>query len=225
MKKSKFMVQDYPELIKYFASVNPIHLFLYVLPVVLVISSVMNSYNMNFSVIFFLFGMIYWTFLEYLIHRYLYHSHFKNRIVNYFIGSFHLYHHANLKDHRVLNSGLLMILIVAPTVVAPFLLFLNLSQVLSIMLGLSSFYYIYECVHYLIHYREYRSGYMAYIQKYHMQHHQHSPNKNFGNTSHIWDLLLGTYDPKYKEYRMSLKVKESLITNSSKVFEGFQNNI
>lgn len=212
MKKSKYMIQDHPGLIKYFASVNPIHLFIYVLPIIAIITTFMTRNDMSFSLLAFALGVIYWSYLEYAIHRYLYHTNFKNKLVNYFVGSFHLYHHSNLKDHRVLNSGLLMVLFVTPTVVSPFLLIMNLSSVLSMALGLICFYYIYECVHYLIHYREYKNGYMAYIQKYHLQHHCFSPNKNFGNTSHLWDYLLGTYDERYKNYKMSEKIKETLIT-------------
>jgi sterol desaturase/sphingolipid hydroxylase (fatty acid hydroxylase superfamily) len=52
---------------------------------------------------------------------------------------------------------------------------------------------------------------MAYIQSYHFHHHDKAPNKNFGNTSHFWDLLLGTYDERYKTYKMPESSEVSLI--------------
>ena len=210
--KKKFIIQDFPIIIRLFASVNPIHLFIYVIPVLIAINIYMSNNGLLLSVLSFALGAVYWTFLEYFIHRYIYHTNFKSKFLTYTIGSFHLYHHSNLKDHSVLNSGFLIIAIGAPIVTLPFFLLFSLSNCLSIFMGLVCAYYIYECVHYLIHYREYKSGYMQYIQKYHMQHHCSSPNKNFGNTSHFWDVLFGTYDSRYKSYKMSKSIQESLIT-------------
>jgi 4-hydroxysphinganine ceramide fatty acyl 2-hydroxylase len=210
--KNKYMIQDYPELIKYFASMNPLHLFFYVIPMIFGLNYLMMTFDLEFSVICFGLGVIYWSFLEYAIHRFLYHVTFKNKIFQYFIGSFHLYHHSDMGDHRVLNAGLLMVGVVTPIVLSPFLLIFSLGQVLSMAYGLIFFYYCYECVHYLIHYREYKTGYMAYIQKYHMLHHTHAPLKNFGNTSHIWDIVFRTYDARYKNYELSEKSLSTMIT-------------
>lgn len=205
---SKFMIQDYPELIKFFASVNPLHLSVYVIAFIFGV----NYYLNDFSLALYGLGILYWSFLEYSIHRWVYHTNFKNKFLKYFLGSFHQYHHSNLKDHRILNSGLLMILVLTPAILSPFTLILNKDQLLSMTLGLISYYFIYECVHFLIHYREYRSGYMKFIQQYHMHHHDFAPLKNFGNTTALWDILLGTYDANYKNYFFTPRVKESLIT-------------
>lgn len=48
-----------------------------------------------------------------------------------------------------------------------------------------------------------------------MHHHDKAPNKNFGNTSHLWDVLLGTYDPQYVVYEMSTKTEDTLITSKA----------
>jgi sterol desaturase/sphingolipid hydroxylase (fatty acid hydroxylase superfamily) len=214
--KSRFMIQDYPKLIKYFASVNPLHLFLYVMPVIFFINMELDRTLNQLSVLGFLAGVLYWTFLEYAIHRWAYHTHFKNKFLVYFLGSFHAYHHSDMSDHRILNSGFLMITMITPTVLLPFLLFFNYSIVLSMGLGLASAYYIYECVHYLIHYREYKTGYMAYIQKYHLHHHDFAPHKNFGNSSHLWDIIFQTISPRYIDYKMSEKTRKTLITFKQK---------
>jgi sterol desaturase/sphingolipid hydroxylase (fatty acid hydroxylase superfamily) len=214
MKQSQFMIQDRPELVKYFASKNPGHLFLFVLPLwYLSLKFIFLSDVSSGSIIIaFIVGVIYWTFLEYGIHRWIYHTHFKTRILSYFLGSFHLYHHKEVGDRRVYNSGFLMIYLLTPVVLSPFLLITQDFGILSgLILGLSIAYYFYECVHFLIHYKKFESGYMAYIQSYHFHHHDKAPNKNFGNTSHLWDFLLGSYDERYKTYKMPAKSEVSLI--------------
>jgi sterol desaturase/sphingolipid hydroxylase (fatty acid hydroxylase superfamily) len=214
MKQSQFMIQDRPELVKYFASKNPGHLFLFVLPLWYFSSNFISSSDVSSGLILisFIVGAIYWTFLEYAIHRWVYHTHFKTRILSYFLGSFHLYHHKEVGDRRVYNSGFLMIYLVTPLVISPFLLVTrDLGIIGALVLGLSAAYFIYECVHFLIHYKKFELGYMAYIQSYHFHHHDKAPNKNFGNTSHFWDLLLGTYDERYKTYIMPARSEVSLI--------------
>ncbi len=213
-RNSKFMIEDRSNLIKYFASVNPLHLFFYVLPVIFILNYFLAIRNEIASLTFILIGVLYWSLIEYVIHRFIYHQKFKSKAFNYFIGSFHQYHHKKMSDHRVLNSGFLMICLILPIVLSPLMLIFHIQSVLSIGLGLSIGYYLYECVHYFIHYRQYCSGYMSYIQKYHMHHHKKSPMKNFGNTTHLWDYIFNTYDRTYKSYKLDKKTLSTLIVNS-----------
>lgn len=215
MKKSQFMIMDYPGLVKYFASRNPVHLLVFVSPLWafalhFMLKSDTNAFVMGLMA---LSGVLYWTFIEYAIHRWAYHTHFKSRIINYFLGSFHMYHHKDMSDRRVYNAGFLMVYFMTPAVLSPVLLVTRDPGILaSLTLGLTVSYYFYEWVHFSLHYKEFEGGYLSYIQKYHFHHHDKSPNKNFGNTSHIWDVLLGTYDPKYKNYKMTEQTKKTLIT-------------
>lgn len=215
MKRSQFMIMDYPHLVKYFASKNPIALILKLVPLWVLFTYFILSQNVSLgSIIFsFLLGIFYWTFLEYFIHRYVYHPFYKSKLVYYFLGSFHLYHHKEMSDHRVLTAGFLMIYFITPIVLFPLWVGgLSLGTLCAIGLGLSISYYFYEWVHYILHYKVHESGYLNYIQKYHLYHHDHAPQKNFGNTSHLWDYLLGTYDPKYRDYVLPESTEKTLIT-------------
>ncbi|MFZ4715671.1 MAG: sterol desaturase family protein [Bacteriovoracaceae bacterium] len=219
-KKSPFMIQDYPELVKYFAAKNPVQLFLFVIPLLTLMLSVIIKSQLSFTqtAILVLFGAFYWTFLEYAIHRFAYHSNYPFKWMKYFLGSFHMYHHAQMDDRRVLNAGFLMVSTVTPVVLVPFYVLTNdLALVAAMGLGTASAHYAYEWVHFMLHYKEYDNGYLAYIQKYHFHHHDNAPMKNFGNTSHFWDVVFGTYDPAYKNYRMSKETASTLITEKKKV--------
>ncbi len=218
--KSQFMIQDRPNLVKYFVSKNPIHLLLFVLPLLVYFAFqiLKHSIDVQKVILCFVAGVLYWSFLEYVIHRFAYHSRYPFRWLKYFLGSFHMYHHMDMSDRRVLNAGFLMIYGLIPIFLSPFILMgLNFGLVSALGLGLVSYYYFYECVHFILHYKVYETGYLGYIQRYHLYHHDRAPLKNFGNTSHLWDVLLGTYDDRYKNYVMPLATKKTLITENKKV--------
>ncbi len=211
------MIQDFPHLVKYFASKNPLHLLVFVLPLWLSLFyfSSFQTTNLVMAVIAFFMGVIYWSLIEYCIHRFLYHTHFESRLVNYFIGSFHQYHHENQSDHRILNAGFLMIYVLTPLILCPVFYFSqNLELTCNIGLGVLSGYYFYECIHFLLHFKVWEKGYLKYIQAYHFHHHDFQSSSNFGNTSSFWDLVFRTYSSDYKNYSMPPRTKECLIAEN-----------
>ena len=216
MKRSSFMIQDYPQLVKYFASRNPVHLLLFVVPLFVFFLYHALAAGPVTLILGIIGGIVYWSFLEYAIHRFLYHIHYPTKLIKYFLGSFHMYHHSDMTDHRVLNAGFIMVYFVTPTVLSPLMLVTqDLSLLASVGTGLVAAHYFYEWVHYTLHYKAHDTGYLNYIQKYHFHHHDKNPNANFGNTSHVWDVVFGTYDPAYKNYEMPVKTRASLITEKT----------
>ncbi len=214
-KNYTYMVEKYPNLLKYFASKNPGFHFVLISPLLGFFLYQSLSLNVSFLTVVgtLLAGVLWWSFLEYAIHRWAYHTHFKSKFMNYFLGSFHLYHHAKMEDRRVYNAGFLMVYLMAPLILSPFYLLTQSLALTSLFgLGVIGFYFFYECVHFLLHYKAYDSGYLNWIQRYHFYHHEKRPDKNFGNTSDLWDRLLGTFDSRYRDYNLSLKAKKTLIT-------------
>ena len=137
-KKNLYIIQDHQWIIDLFGSRNPIQVFIYLLPILIFLTIKILSARYSsiplFIVNFFL-GLLVWSFLEYFIHRYIYHSKLSKNIFSYTIGSFHLYHHQNMFDLRVLNAGFLMIYSAAFILLAPFL-FLSQSFFLTESFGL-----------------------------------------------------------------------------------------
>jgi len=216
--KSKFITQDHPWIISVFGSKNPFFVMLFASPLLLLFIHKLLKYNESISpflvIVLFFVGMIYWSFVEYAIHGWVYHAKSTYKKHQYTIGSFHLYHHLDKFDLRVLNAGPVMIYAASMVLVAPIHFFFNDWAITSsIALGLLFSYVAYEFVHYFIHYKRYESGYMRFIQNYHFYHHDNAPLKNFGNTNPYWDKFFGTYDPGYKEYEMTETTSNSLITS------------
>ncbi len=140
-------------------------------------------------------GVLYWTFLEYAIHRWVYHHRFTGRAA-WFFETFHLHHHRDLTDERVLNAGPLLVFPLAAVVLLPVFLFTGFSAPLTSEIGLGTVaaYTFYEWVHYLIHKgHPKQTGYIAWMRRHHLHHHNESWASNFGNTSPMWDFIFGTY--------------------------------
>lgn len=215
MAKPTFTVEKHPWLIKYFASRNPLHLLLMILPLLgWLISKTMSEdlSALNWSLMLGL-GVFWWTFLEYAIHRWAYHSKYPTKWLHSFMGSFHLYHHIDMSDRRVYNAGFLMVYFIAPVVLFPmWLVTQSMAMTAAFGLGTLGAYYAYEWVHFLLHYKVYDSGYLGWIQRYHFYHHERRPDKNFGNSNALWDMLLGTHDIAHKTFNISAKAQTTMIT-------------
>lgn len=196
------LVQTHPQLIKFLGSKNPLWVALFALPLVVIFA--LSTPLSLIGLVGIVGGFLYWSLFEYLVHRFPYHTHFRHPKVRWFIESFHLYHHRVREDKRVLNSGPLMLYPLAVLLLAPLLLAgMNLATVAAVGLGLVLYYVFYECIHYLIHQRVYSTGYLAYIQKFHLYHHDKAWSKNFGNTLPLWDLVFKTYDPRFKQHEIT----------------------
>lgn len=158
-------------------------------------------------------GVVFWSFFEYAVHRWVYHIRFKNVRLRWFFDAFHFHHHSDLTDYRVLNAGVLLIYpLTGFVLLLVYLISGNLGTVAAFGIGASGYYFFYENVHYFIHFKEYKRGYMRFIQKYHLFHHYRRWNVNYGNTNTFWDHLFGTYDARYKDFDLSDSERKELIT-------------
>lgn len=214
MTRATFTIEKYPRLVAYFASRNPGHLLVMILPILGWFLSLVWRQPVEWPLALglVLVGVLWWSFLEYAIHRWAYHSTYPTQWLHAFFGSFHLFHHVDMSDRRVYNAGFLMVYLLAPLVLAPaWVITQSLSLTALFGLGTLGAYFGYECVHFLLHYRVFESGYLAWIQRYHFYHHERRPNKNFGNTSALWDLILGTHDVGHRTYRLSRKAQATTI--------------
>lgn len=200
-------------LLKWFASKNAVWSALKMIPFLVLYVYVLATMNAHFwSLPTFFLGILGWSLFEYIVHRWIYHIPIRNLKLRWFLDAFHAHHHKNLEDHGVLNAGFLLsypiTLIILGSV---YLLSGNFVLTAAFGLGMTIHYIFYEFVHYLIHYKYWSSGYMHFIQKYHLFHHYVDWKKNFGNTTAIWDIFLNTYDKKYKCFSATDEMKRSFI--------------
>ena len=208
------MASDNHFLLRFFASRNPKSVFLKITPILVFYVFVFFTNQLKpFHLIFtFVVGLLSWSFFEYIVHRIGYHKRSKNKKVQWFLDAFHLHHHHNLQDYRVLNAGFLLIYPLTIVLLSSvYLLTKNLVLVSSFGLGMTIYYLFYEYVHYQIHLKKHKSGYLKKLQNYHLHHHYKNWRTNFGNTITIWDKIFKTYDASYKDFILSEKQIRDLI--------------
>ncbi|CAL2091238.1 sterol desaturase family protein [Tenacibaculum sp. 190524A02b] len=196
----KNMASDNHYLLRFFTSKNPMYSLIKVLPLLAFLIYVLMSSPFHYlQIIAFGLGIIYWSLFEYFVYRIVYHKRTNNKELQWYLDAFHLHHHKNLRDYRVLNAGFLLVYPLALSLLLIVYWFTN-SIVLMASFGFGAilYYLFYEYVHYEIHHKIHKTKYLKNIQKYHLYHHYYKWNKNFGNTTTLWDKVFGTYDGTYK---------------------------
>lgn len=191
---NNYLIQNERTLLRFFAAKSPLTVLYFVLPYIILVAYLAKdfSYSIFESAMLLLGALLYWSFAEYIIHRYFFHLNTKFKTLNYMIGSFHLYHHKNPDDLQVINSG---------WITAMFGLFLHgsifyiftgsMKMTYGLIIGTLIVYYYYEWVHYLVHQKVYEKGLMKYYQDFHLTHHVKA-KKNFGQITPIWDFIFRT---------------------------------
>ncbi len=138
-------------------------------------------------------GLLVWSLLEYLLHRFFFHWIPENRAIRRFLAKLHLRHHGDprepshilVRPHYSLPISLLLL--------ASFAASFGWSAGVWIMVGTWSGFLYYELVHYRIHVSKQSNGLLGVQRRWHFYHHFIDDRFCFGVTSPLWDLLLGTY--------------------------------
>jgi sterol desaturase/sphingolipid hydroxylase (fatty acid hydroxylase superfamily) len=139
-------------------------------------------------------GVLYWTFAEYGLHRWFYHWRPRHRGLRRVVESFHVYHHRTPEDRAVWNAGPGLVLLVLLVMLPPAALVLrDLPRTALVLAGATLAYAVYEIAHHSFHARVHRFSPLAWLQAFHLHHHDRNWGRNFGVTNPLWDLVLGSF--------------------------------
>ncbi|KAE8655516.1 Fatty acid 2-hydroxylase 1 [Hibiscus syriacus] len=142
-------------------------------------------------------GAFVWTFLEYCIHRFLFHIVTKSYWGNTFHYLIHGFHHKHPMDGLRLVIPPLEAAIVLGMFWYLCRLLFTLSMGSALLGGGLSGYVMYDTTHYYLHHGHPTSKILKSLKKYHMNHHFRIQNKGFGVTTTLWDRVFETL-PKTK---------------------------
>jgi sterol desaturase/sphingolipid hydroxylase (fatty acid hydroxylase superfamily) len=135
-------------------------------------------------------GAFTWTFLEYVIHRWLGHD---PRFRGNPFGVEHVRHHAEGNYFAPTWKKLLFAPVVAGAVAVPAILASGPAIGVAYAAGLVGFYGAYELLHRLEHVWEGLGPYGRWARRHHFTHHFVDARCNHGVTTPLWDLVFGTY--------------------------------
>lgn len=134
-------------------------------------------------------GIVFWTFMEYVLHRFLGHVHKGNN----FFKAEHLTHHSKVNYFAPFYKKIIASFILSIILFFILSLFFSFLPSLGFSLGFYGMYIIYENTHFRYHRFEPLIPPFIILRKHHFYHHFHNPNVNHGVTTRFWDRVFGTF--------------------------------
>ena len=136
-------------------------------------------------------GVMLWTLIEYLMHRFLFHLTPRGRLGLLFAYLIHGVHHAFPEDRR---RWLMPPIVSVPVTTVLFLVVRPVvgSATCPIFAGAVLGYLAYDLLHYASHAGSLGGRMAHYLRQHHMTHHYRLPETRFGVSSPLWDRVFGT---------------------------------
>jgi len=138
-------------------------------------------------VIGFFAGVVIWTLLEYVLHRFAGHSSRLGKRVR----REHLAHHATPDFFTTFARKLVLAVPVLGGLAAVSIPLFGWAGA-ACVLGVAAGWTFYEKLHRATHVRGPRNRYGAWARRHHLHHHFMDPHANHGVTSPVWDWVFGT---------------------------------
>jgi len=154
------------------------------------------------GILAFALGIVFWTFLEYVIHRFLLH---KKGIHNPATDE-HMRHHREGGYFAPFWKKLIAACVFFTTTTLLTSLTFDLLYGALFSMGTAGMFILYEVTHERLHAKAPLIGYGLIIRKHHFYHHFGDPRKNHGVTVRFWDRVFGTFAPTLKD-RVSIPRK------------------
>ena len=136
-------------------------------------------------------GVLTWTLLEYLIHRWMGHD---RRFRKSPFGVEHVRHHIEGNYFAPTWKKLLVAAVVTTILIGPAILVAGTAAGIAYVAGLISFYGMYEWLHRREHTHAGVGPYGRWCRRHHFHHHFVDGRRNHGVTTPIWDFVFGTYE-------------------------------
>lgn len=148
----------------------------------------------------FLVGIIFFTWVEYMIHRYFYHMNTDSPRKVRMQYVFHGVHHDHPRDKKRLALPPLMSILVAAAFIGLFRLALG-EYGFAFGGGFLTGYATYLLIHYAIHIHHPPKNFLRIIWKHHNIHHFVGDTGAFGVSTPLWDHIFGTMpeEPRAKK--------------------------
>lgn len=171
------------------------------LPVIvgMTLYSIHLGMSLPYTSFVFVCGFFVWSFLEYCLHRFLFHLDEWVQFSWWTITAHFLMHGVHHKlpqdPMRLVMPPIVTIFLLTP-IHYSFRMFLPLPEAVCLTAGGLLGYICYDLTHYYLHH----SGipplsYLGSLKRYHLAHHYKNPKLGYGITSKFWDVVFGTLLP------------------------------
>jgi sterol desaturase/sphingolipid hydroxylase (fatty acid hydroxylase superfamily) len=152
-------------------------------------------------------GMFFWTFFEYIAHRFIFHMITESERGRRIVYVLHGNHHEYPRDRERLFMPPVPSLIISSVIFG--LMYLIISHYAFLFFpGFIFGYLLYASMHYAIHAWNPPFKWMKPLWRNHHLHHYKEEEKGFGVSTTFWDRLFGTMFDLQKEKEDKEKVSE-----------------
>lgn len=139
-------------------------------------------------------GVLSWMLIEYALHRFVFHFDARSVFGKKLLYAAHISHHENPRGTNEFVSSLVLSLPIATAyLLLAWFATGSLHAATYLFAGVAAGYFCYEWLHFQAHHRRPRLRIFKYLRKYHLLHHHETPERRFGVTSPLFDVLLGTF--------------------------------
>jgi dihydroceramide fatty acyl 2-hydroxylase len=143
--------------------------------------------------IFLVSGFLGWAFVEYMLHKYVFHMKSKTFLTNALHFLVHGYHHLLPMDHLRLVFPPTFGSIIGVAIYGSLRLCFPLPVAQAQFAGMIIGYVFYDCTHYFVHHKQMNIPFFREMKKHHLYHHYNNHESNYGISMKLYDYLFGTY--------------------------------
>jgi sterol desaturase/sphingolipid hydroxylase (fatty acid hydroxylase superfamily) len=182
-------------------------MYLPVLSYLLIRAKVHFHFSSGRILLTFLAGMFFWTFFEYIAHRFIFHLISERTSLTRFAYILHGNHHHYPRDRERLFMPPVPSLLIAAFIFGTLYLLMQVNAYMffpGFMLG----YLLYASIHYAIHAWHPPFTWMKPLWRNHHLHHYKNEHNGFGVSSTLWDHVFGTMFDLKNEVEDKEKVQE-----------------
>jgi sterol desaturase/sphingolipid hydroxylase (fatty acid hydroxylase superfamily) len=149
------------------------------------------GFSISAVTIVFFIGMAFWSFFEYIAHRYIFHWISEKKSVQKFAYTLHGNHHEYPRDRQRLFMPPIPSLLFSAVLIGIFYLVMR-EYMFAFYPGFILGYLLYASMHYAIHAWAPPFKWMKPLWRNHHLHHYKNEEKGFGVSSTVWDHVFGT---------------------------------
>ena len=165
------------------------------------------EYTIGYIAMIFMAGMLFWTFFEYLMHRFIFHFVAESPRMMRIIYVLHGNHHEYPRDKERLFMPPVPSLIIASILFSLEYLVIG-NNVYMFFSGFILGYLMYGTMHFAIHAWNPPYRWMKPLWRNHHLHHYKNQHQGFGVSTTLWDRVFRTMFDLRKEKEDKEKVRE-----------------
>ena len=137
-------------------------------------------------------GMLFWTFIEYFLHRFIFHIPQTNKVFKA------IYFYSHGIHHDAPNDATRLVMPPGASIPLAILFFYGFKAwggvyYLPLFAGFVTAYMVYDFIHFATHFFNWKAAWFRKIKENHMRHHFLTNKYNFGLSSPLWDYVFFTY--------------------------------